>query len=61
MILGAIACVLALIFLICAIWIAYETMREEEEDDYSDPYVTELRFTSQGRVLRIDRYDENEV
>lgn len=57
---GAIACVLGLIFLVCAIWIAVKSKQTEQaEDEYL--YPPELRFTSQGRVLRIDRYDENEV
>lgn len=59
---GALACVLALIVLCCAISLAYEAVMEEQEEDLEiDVYLTELRFTSQGRVLRVEHYDETEV
>lgn len=57
---GALACLFALLFLVGAIWIAVKSKQTEQaEDEYL--YPPELRFTSQGRVLRVEHYDENEV
>jgi hypothetical protein len=58
--LGAIACLLMGLFLICAICVAYQAMTDEDEEEFDDFYLPELRFTSQGRVLRVERFDEGE-
>jgi hypothetical protein len=57
--LGALACLFMGIVLICAICVAYQSIADEDEEEFDDFH--ELRFTSQGRVLRIEKYDESEV
>jgi hypothetical protein len=57
--LGALACLFMGLFLICAICVAYQSIADEDEEEFDDFH--ELRFTSQGRVLRIEKYDAEEA